>query len=65
VKLWDLSNNQPSCIASLNPKLGAIFSVSFSHDNPFWLACGGSKGKLKVWDTLTEPAVAQKFGRQK
>ncbi|CAL4945827.1 unnamed protein product [Urochloa decumbens] len=95
VKLWDLSNNQPSCIASLNPKLGAIFSVSFSHDNPFWLACGGSKGKLKVihqaplckllklclrciavfikhcfhvlqvWDTLTEPVVAKKFGRQK
>nr|CAB3475281.1 unnamed protein product [Digitaria exilis] len=65
VKLWDLSNNQPSCIASMNPKLGAIFSVSFSHDNPFWLACGGSKGKLKVWDTQTEPAVAHKFGRQK
>ncbi|KAL6613906.1 hypothetical protein ACP70R_036176 [Stipagrostis hirtigluma subsp. patula] len=63
VKLWDLSNNQPSCVASLNPKLGAIFSVSFSNDNPFLLACGGSKGKLKVWNTLTEPAVANKFGR--
>ncbi|OEL15647.1 putative WD repeat-containing protein C17D11.16 [Dichanthelium oligosanthes] len=46
-------------------KMGAIFSVSFSHDNPFWLACGGSKGKLKVWDTLTEPAIAHKFSRQK
>lgn len=66
VKLWDLSNNQPSCISSLNPKLGAIFSVSFSNDNPFLLACGGSKGKLKVWNTLSEPAVANKFakGRQ-
>ncbi|KAG8054137.1 hypothetical protein GUJ93_ZPchr0001g30387 [Zizania palustris] len=63
VKLWDLSNNQPSCIASLNPKLGAIFSVSFSNDNPFLLASGGSKGKLKVWNTLTEPAVANKFGK--
>jgi len=20
VKLWDLSNNQPSCVASINPK---------------------------------------------
>lgn len=63
VKLWDLSNNQPSCIASLNPKLGAIFSVTFSNDDPFLLACGGSKGKLKVWNTLTEPAVANKFGK--
>ncbi|KAK3155657.1 hypothetical protein QOZ80_2BG0205990 [Eleusine coracana subsp. coracana] len=63
VKLWDLSNNQPSCVASLNPKIGAIFSVSFSNDNPFLLACGGSKGELTLWNTLTEPAVASKFGR--
>lgn len=64
VKLWDLSNNQPSCIASLNPKLGAIFSVSFSDDNPFLLACGGAKGKLKVWNTITEPAVANIANRK-
>uniref|UniRef100_A0A0D9YJE1 Anaphase-promoting complex subunit 4-like WD40 domain-containing protein n=1 Tax=Oryza glumipatula TaxID=40148 RepID=A0A0D9YJE1_9ORYZ len=42
---------------------GAIFSVSFSNDSPFLLASGGSKGKLKVWNTLTEPAVANKFGK--
>ncbi|KAM3353792.1 hypothetical protein ACQJBY_024771 [Aegilops geniculata] len=63
VKLWDLSNNQPSCVASLNPNLGAIFSVSFSNDSPFLLACGGSKGKLKVWNTLLDPAVASKVGK--
>ncbi|KAI5002786.1 hypothetical protein ZWY2020_027436 [Hordeum vulgare] len=63
VKLWDLSNNQPSCVASLSPNLGAIFSVSFSNDSPFLLACGGSKGKLKVWNTLLDPAVASKFSK--
>ncbi|CAD6235263.1 unnamed protein product [Miscanthus lutarioriparius] len=63
VKLWDLSNDKPSCIASQNPKLGAIFSVSFSNDSSFLLACGGSKGKLKVWDTLREPAIARKFSK--
>nr|BAK05432.1 predicted protein [Hordeum vulgare subsp. vulgare] len=63
VKLWDLSNNQPSCVVSLNPNLGAIFSVSFSNDSPFLLACGGSKGKLKVWNTLLDPAVASKFSK--
>uniref|UniRef100_A0A0E0AA36 Uncharacterized protein n=1 Tax=Oryza glumipatula TaxID=40148 RepID=A0A0E0AA36_9ORYZ len=59
--LWDISSNQPSAIASLNPKVlrslkkqpvsfseGAIFSISFSKDNPFLLAVGGQKGNLKV-----------------
>lgn len=27
---------------------GAVFSVSFSEDNPFLLAIGGSKGTLEV-----------------
>nr|BAD46146.1 transducin-like [Oryza sativa Japonica Group] len=63
VKLWDISSNQPSVIASLNPKVGAIFSISFSKDNPFLLAVGGQKGNLKVWNTLTEPLVANKIGK--
>ncbi|KAG6768282.1 hypothetical protein POTOM_027183 [Populus tomentosa] len=62
VKLWDLSNNQPSCLVSKNPKAGAIFSVSFSEDNPFLLAIGGSKGTLELWDTLSEAEVARRFG---
>ncbi|KAF6144202.1 hypothetical protein GIB67_004875 [Kingdonia uniflora] len=63
VKLWDLSNNQPSCVASKNPKAGALFSISFSDDSPFLLAMGGSKGELQVWDTLTDIGVARKFGK--
>ncbi|KAM7265888.1 hypothetical protein ACFE04_003571 [Oxalis oulophora] len=65
VKLWDLSNNQPSCIASKNPKAGAVFSVSFSGDSPFLLAIGGSKGTLEMWDTLSEAPVARSFGKYK
>ncbi|CAL0315945.1 unnamed protein product [Lupinus luteus] len=61
VKLWDLSNNQPSCIASKTPKTGAIFSISFSEDNPFLLAIGGSEGKLEVWDTLSESGVSRRY----
>ncbi|XP_073004233.1 uncharacterized WD repeat-containing protein C17D11.16-like [Typha latifolia] len=63
VKLWDLSNNQPSCVASQNPKAGAIFSISFSEDSPFLLAIGGSKGRSKVWDTLCDPGVVRSFGK--
>ncbi|KAG6587643.1 uncharacterized WD repeat-containing protein C17D11.16 [Cucurbita moschata] len=62
VKLWDLSNNEPSCVASTNPKAGAVFSLSFSEDCPFLMAIGGSKGKLEVWDTLSDAAVSRKFG---
>ncbi|KAF9678267.1 hypothetical protein SADUNF_Sadunf07G0017100 [Salix dunnii] len=62
VKLWDLSNNQPSCLVSKNPKAGAVFSVSFSEDDPFLLAIGGSKGRLELWDTLSEAEVARRFG---
>ncbi|KAM6554390.1 hypothetical protein CsatB_015152 [Cannabis sativa] len=62
VKLWDLSNNQPSCIASKNPKAGAVFSIAFSEDSPFLLAIGGSKGRMEIWDTLSDAAVSKKFG---
>ncbi|KAG7542302.1 WD40 repeat [Arabidopsis thaliana x Arabidopsis arenosa] len=62
VKLWDLSNNEPSCIATHKPKAGAVFSISFAVDNPFLLAIGGSKGELHVWDTLLDANVARKYG---
>ncbi|KAH0894179.1 hypothetical protein HID58_056608 [Brassica napus] len=62
VKLWELSNNEPSCIASHKPKAGAVFSISFSADNPFLLAIGGSKGELHVWDTLLDANVSRKYG---
>ncbi|KAK7320267.1 hypothetical protein VNO77_29588 [Canavalia gladiata] len=61
VKLWDLSNNQPSCVASKSPKVGAVFSISFSEDNPFLLAIGGSKGKLQVWDTLSDSGISRRY----
>ncbi|TVU47352.1 hypothetical protein EJB05_06950, partial [Eragrostis curvula] len=63
VKLWDISNNQSSCIASLNPNDSRIFSVSFSTDCPFLLAVRGYKGDVTVWDTLTETSVAEKFNK--
>lgn len=61
VKLWDLSGNQPSCIATRNPKAGALFSLSFSNDYPYLLAMGGSKGKLEMWDISKEDAISRKY----
>ncbi|KAF7831609.1 putative WD repeat-containing protein C17D11.16 [Senna tora] len=65
VKLWDLSNNQPSCVATKIPKAGAVFSISFSEDNPFFLAIGGSEGKLEVWDTLSDAGVSRRFTKNR
>ncbi|EFH60406.1 hypothetical protein ARALYDRAFT_900251 [Arabidopsis lyrata subsp. lyrata] len=64
VKLWDLSNNQPSWIATHLPNAvrGIVFSVSFSADCPFLLDVGGSEGKLKVWDTLSDNGVSRRYG---
>ncbi|KAK6922666.1 WD40 repeat [Dillenia turbinata] len=63
VKLWDLSNNHPSCVATKELRAGAVFSVSFSEDKPFLLAVGGSKGKLRIWDTFSEDAVSRRYGK--
>lgn len=62
VKLWDTTDNKPTCIASTNPKVGAIFSLGFSGDSPFLLAMGGSKGELHIWDTLKNSAMSQRYG---
>ncbi|CAI5478812.1 unnamed protein product [Closterium sp. Yama58-4] len=61
VKLWDLTGNQARCLESSNPKLGAVFSVAFCADAPGFLAMGGSKGKLKVWDTRKVADVGQRL----
>ncbi|XP_058742769.1 uncharacterized WD repeat-containing protein C17D11.16 isoform X1 [Vicia villosa] len=61
VKLWDLSNNQPSCVATKEPKAGSVFSISFAEDNPFLLAIGGSKGKIELWDTLAHEGVSRRY----
>ncbi|KAF3528458.1 hypothetical protein DY000_02036501, partial [Brassica cretica] len=62
VKLWDLSNNQPSWVATHNPNAGVVLSVSFSADCPFLLAVGGLEGELNVWDTLSDAAVSRRYG---
>lgn len=66
VKVWDLSDNQPSYVASRNQNAqeqGAILSVSFCADYPSVLAIGGSKGKLDWWDISSEAAIAKKFDK--
>ncbi|CAF2146841.1 unnamed protein product [Brassica napus] len=45
-----------------NAPNGRVFSVSFSADYPFLLAIGAKKGKIHVWDTLSDTAVSRRYG---
>ncbi|KAL6499675.1 hypothetical protein OROGR_027585 [Orobanche gracilis] len=65
VKLWDLSNNQPSCVASKTSEVGAVFSISFSADNPFVLAIGGTYKGLQIWDTLSDFGISTRYKNYK
>lgn len=60
-KLWDVSDNKPTLMASLEPKLGAIFTAGFSRDVPYLLAMAGAKGSVGVWDVRSCNAVAAKY----
>jgi periodic tryptophan protein 1 len=60
-KLWDVSAGKPSLLASMEPKLGALFSGSFCRDVPYLLAMAGAKGSVGVWDVRSCAAVAAKW----
>ncbi|CAN1273880.1 Uncharacterized WD repeat-containing protein C17D11.16, partial [Linum perenne] len=62
VKVWDILNNQPSCVASNNPKAVRVKEVYSQLASQRMMAIGGSKGRLQVWDTLSDAAVSTRFG---
>ncbi|KAK9826967.1 hypothetical protein WJX74_002048 [Apatococcus lobatus] len=63
VKLWNVSGNQPSMVASQNLKAGSVFAGGFSANAPHLFAVGGAKGSVAVWDVLSSAAVTSSFGR--
>lgn len=63
VKLWDVSSQQPSLVATAsNLNLGAVFSAGFCPEASWLIAAGGAKGTVAVWDITTSPAVESKYG---
>ena len=64
-KVWDVGGPAPAQLAVNDFKAGAIFACSFCPDSPFLLAVGGAGGEAILWDTATEPAVAEAFGTEK
>jgi periodic tryptophan protein 1 len=51
-----------SMVTSRDLDAGKIFSANFSPDDPLTLAVAGSKGVLRIWDTLSNVGVRKTFG---
>lgn len=51
-----------SMVTSRDLDAGKIFSANFSPDDPLTLAVAGSKGVLRIWDTLSNMGVRKTFG---
>ena len=59
VKVWDTRGMVP--VAERNMQVGGLFTMQFYKDSPFILACGGTDGKLGIWDTEENANVSERF----
>ncbi|PWN53313.1 WD40 repeat-like protein [Violaceomyces palustris] len=68
IKVWNLDESDNgsvkgvSMVTSRDLDVGKVFSVTFCPDEPLTLAAAGSKGKLQIWDTLSNVGVRKTFG---
>ncbi|KAG4089146.1 WD40 repeat-like protein [Neocallimastix lanati (nom. inval.)] len=62
VRIWNIANNQPTCVLSRNLDVGKVFAASFSLDSPFLAAVSGSKGKVAIWNTVDNATIRNTFG---
>ena len=53
VKLWNLQDLKPSLLVTKSLKIGHVFALEFSHDDPFLLSSGGSEGTIAITITIT------------
>ena len=65
VKIWDTSNissnnNQPKCVAYKTMNVGKLFTLQYSPDDPYLLACAGDTGMVAVWES-DELATIQNY----
>ena len=64
VKVWDLHDNKPSCIAEKNFKIGPMHCAQFCPDAPLVAAVGGNKGCFKLWDAKKSAAVKRRWAKE-
>ncbi len=60
VKLWDVSTEQPTLVATSDLAVGPLFSAAFCAESPFLVAGGGAKVRCnatvnfaaRLWHTV-------------
>lgn len=61
VKLWNMYQGQPQCLAERELGVGKIFSAAFSPDSPNLLQVAGSKGVLSVLNLYNDQSIVEAF----
>ena len=65
LKVWDYSKiegQMPKLVAEKNPGMGELYCCNFYRDSPWFIAAGGSKGELYVWDLEENADIVAAFG---
>jgi len=60
LKIWDISENQPTCLYSKTSDIGAVYSLKFAESDPYVLAVGSKTEQPHVINTLNFPGVSLK-----
>merc|ERR1719414_2809504 len=66
VKVWDITENNPTFVLERDPKLGTLHCLEGCPDAPFVVVAGGDKpdNNLKVFDIRENAAVRSRFGNR-
>ncbi len=65
IKVWDytkIEGQAPKLVAEKNPGMGELYCCHFYRDSPWFIAAGGSKGELYVWDLEENASIVATFG---
>lgn len=67
MKVWDISNNKPTCVIEHDPKVGMVHALDGCPDAPFVFAFGGDtpSHNMHVMDVRESAKVAEKFNAVK
>lgn len=64
IKVWDYSSieeKKPRLVVEKDPGMGELYCCNFYRDSPWFIAAGGSKGELVIWDLEENQAIASSF----
>lgn len=65
VRIWDMHSlgpdGSPTLVSYKTQKVGKLFALDFSRDEPFMMVSGGDAGIVSVWDCDEQTAIKEYF----